>query len=98
MGNNILFCFMTNLSIIKICIRDTHAYIHKNHQTYGTVRNQGYIGNVSKYIWIGDVYNGHGVANEKEQCTIELPLSTNRLCDLVEHLRVQWSTASFPVY
>ena len=42
----------------------------------------------SKYIWIGHVFSGQGVACDGDQCTIELPLTTDPLCTLMESLRV----------
>ena len=41
---------------------------------------------VSKYVWIGDVFDGPGVARSYQQCSIELPLSADPLCDLVANL------------
>ncbi len=34
----------------------------------------------SLYVWIGDVFTGHGVARDTDQCSIELPLTTDPLC------------------
>ncbi len=31
----------------------------------------------SKYVWIGDIYQGRGVANDIDQCNISCPLSTD---------------------
>jgi len=42
----------------------------------------------SEYVWIGHVYNGPGVASDAQQCQIELPLTTDPLCNLMENLRV----------
>lgn len=42
----------------------------------------------SQYIWIGHVYNGPGVALDCDQCSIELPLTTDPLCSLFESLRI----------
>lgn len=42
----------------------------------------------SKYIWIDHVFSGQGVACDGDQCTIELPLTTDPLCTLMESLRV----------
>jgi hypothetical protein len=36
----------------------------------------------SKYAWIGDLYEGPGIAHHKTACKIDLPLSTNPLQDL----------------
>ena len=41
----------------------------------------------SKHVWIGDIYHGAGVASELDQCTIELPLSTEPLTILLAALR-----------
>ena len=43
-----------------------------------------------------DLYKGPGVANSKDQCVIELPLSTNPLCELVEHLHAVMEHNFFP--
>ena len=41
----------------------------------------------SQYVWLGDIFCGPGVALACDACTIELPLTTNPLCSLVEHLK-----------
>ena len=41
----------------------------------------------SQYIWIGHIFNGPGVACDSEECTVELPLSTDPLCSLIEGLK-----------
>ena len=41
----------------------------------------------SKHVWIGDIYHGAGVSSELDQCTIELPLSTEPLTILLAALR-----------
>lgn len=41
----------------------------------------------SGYIWIGHVFSGQGVACNYDQCTIELPLTTDPLCALMKNLR-----------
>ena len=42
----------------------------------------------SEYIWIGHVFSGPGVAVNAQQCKIELPLTTDPLCTLLQTLRV----------
>ena len=42
----------------------------------------------SKYVWIGHVFSGSGVASNAQQCSIDLPLTTDPLCNLMESLRV----------
>jgi hypothetical protein len=41
----------------------------------------------SKHVWIGDIYRGPGVASTLDQCTIELPLSTEPLTVLLLALK-----------
>ena len=41
----------------------------------------------SCYIWIGHVFAGHDVASDGDQCSIELPLTTDPLCSLLTTLR-----------
>ena len=43
--------------------------------------------NDSRYVWIGDVFCGDGVASATDQCAIELPLTTDPLCSLMASLR-----------
>lgn len=43
----------------------------------------------SEYIWIGHVFSGPGVAVNAQQCKIELPLTTDPLCALLQTLRVR---------
>ncbi len=50
----------------------------------------------SKYIWISDVYSGPGIAKSKDECSIELPLSTDPLCELVQHLPSTMEHNVFP--
>ena len=40
----------------------------------------------SKYVWIGHLFDGPGVARSHQQCSIELPLSADPLCDLMANL------------
>ena len=40
-----------------------------------------------KYIWLGEVYNGPGIPPASDGCSIELPLTTDPLCLLIDHLR-----------
>jgi len=42
----------------------------------------------SEYVCIGHVYNGPGVATDAQPYQIELPLTTDLLCNLMENLRV----------
>ena len=42
----------------------------------------------SEYVCIGHVYNGPGVATDAQPCQIELPLTTDPLCNFTENLRV----------
>lgn len=44
----------------------------------------------SRYIWIGHVFTGKGVASNTDQCTIELPLMTDPLCALMEALKIHF--------
>ena len=37
----------------------------------------------SSYVWIGDIYQGIGVAAESQQCKIAQPLATNPLSELI---------------
>ena len=41
----------------------------------------------SRYVWIGDVFTGDGVASAADQCRIELPLTTDPLCSLMASLQ-----------
>ena len=41
----------------------------------------------SHYVWIGDIYQGVGVASTSLQCNVELPLTTDPLHVLLECLR-----------
>ena len=41
----------------------------------------------SKYVWLGDIYKGAGVAAVRDQCKIFLPLSTHSLTSLVTYHR-----------
>ena len=41
----------------------------------------------SRYIWVGHVFNGPGIAHDSQQCNIELPLSTDPLCFLLDKLK-----------
>ena len=41
----------------------------------------------SKYIWLDNIFSGPGVASNTEQCSIELLLTTDPLCSLMETLR-----------
>ena len=40
-----------------------------------------------QYIWVGNIYSGPGVALSHEACAIELPLTTDPLCCLVENIK-----------
>ncbi len=50
----------------------------------------------SPYVWIGDIFIGHGVARDTDQCSIELPLTTDPLCTLMECLRVRYGHNFMP--
>ena len=41
----------------------------------------------SRYVWIGNMYKGAGIASSSLQCSIELPLTTNPLNELFTILR-----------
>ena len=41
----------------------------------------------SQYIWIGHVFGGPGVARDTDQCAVELPLTTDPLCSLMNNLK-----------
>lgn len=43
--------------------------------------------NCSKFVWIGDMYSGPGVAKCDDQCSVELPLSTSPLRELLVQLK-----------
>ena len=49
-----------------------------------------------KYICIGDLYTGQGVAQQSEECIIEMPLSTDPLCTLVQSLKVHFEHNFIP--
>ena len=50
----------------------------------------------SDYLWIGDLFKGHGVAQSSEECVIELPLTTDPLRSLMESLRVHFDHNFMP--
>ena len=41
----------------------------------------------SSYVWIGDIFQGVGVATASQQCKIQLPLTTDPLNELLMMLR-----------
>ena len=41
----------------------------------------------SQHVWLGSMFHGTGVASETRQCTIQLPLSTDPLANLLHALR-----------
>lgn len=51
----------------------------------------------SKYVWIGDIYKGAGVAAVRDQCKISLPLSTHPLSSLVTYLETMGQHNFFPM-
>ncbi len=51
---------------------------------------------VSCYLWISHLYKGPGFALQSDACKIELPLSTDPLRNLVEHLRNTMAHNFFP--
>lgn len=50
----------------------------------------------SDFVWIGHVFSGPGVAASTQECKIELPLTTDPLCNLLETLRVQMAHNFLP--
>ena len=52
--------------------------------------------NQVKYMWIGHLYMGPKIASQSTACPVELPLSTEPLRDLLEHLRVTIKHSFFP--
>ena len=50
----------------------------------------------SKYVWIGDIFEGSGVAADSQQCIIELPLTTQPLKHLLKLLQVRMKHNFFP--
>ena len=50
----------------------------------------------SKYVWIGDIYQGQGVAKEIDQCRITLPLSTDCLRSMLHLLKSTMQHNFFP--
>ena len=52
--------------------------------------------NESKYIWIGDIFYGMGVAAESQKCAISLPLTTAPLHSLLQALKVVMKHNFFP--
>lgn len=41
-----------------------------------------------RYVWIGDIFHGAGVAHGSEECSIESPLMSDQLCVLVKQLKL----------
>ena len=50
----------------------------------------------SNYIWIGHVFAGPGVASNDDQCSIELPLTTDPLCMLMQNLKAHFAHNFLP--
>ena len=50
----------------------------------------------SRYFWISHLYEGPGIALQSAACHVDLPLSTDPLCNLVEHLRLTMEHNFFP--
>ena len=50
----------------------------------------------SNYIWIGHVFAGQGVAHDTDQCTIELPLTTDPLCALMKTMKLHYGHNFIP--
>ena len=50
----------------------------------------------SRYIWIGHVFMGQGVACDTEQCTIELPLMSDPLCTMMTKVKQCYGHNFFP--
>ncbi len=50
----------------------------------------------SRYVWIGHMFCGAGVARDTDQCRIELPLTTDPLCALLERLKVHYGHNFMP--
>ncbi len=50
----------------------------------------------SKYVWIGHTFEGTGVAAESQQCTVELPLTTQPLHQLLWGLQVAMKRNFYP--
>ncbi len=50
----------------------------------------------SRYTWISHLYEGPGIALQSDACKVELPLSTDPLCNLVQHLRSTMAHNFFP--
>lgn len=50
----------------------------------------------SQYIWLGNMFNGPGIASEGRQCTIHLPLSTDPLTSLLHALRCAMAHNFYP--
>ena len=50
----------------------------------------------SRYIWIGHVFMGQGVACDTEQYTIELPLTSDPLCTMMTKVKQCYGHNFFP--
>ena len=50
----------------------------------------------SQYLWVSHLYEGPGIALQSDACKVELPLSTDPLRHLVEHLRITMHHNFFP--
>jgi hypothetical protein len=52
--------------------------------------------NQSDYIWVGHLYNGPQIAPNSAACIVELPLTTDPLTGLLEHLKTTMKQNFFP--
>ena len=50
----------------------------------------------SNYIWIGYVFAGQDIAHDTDQCTIELPLTTDPLCALMKTMKLHYGHNFIP--
>lgn len=50
----------------------------------------------SQHVWLGNIFHGTGVASETHQCTIQLPLSTDPLANLLHALRTAMGHNFYP--
>lgn len=52
--------------------------------------------NQSKYIWVGDMYEGPHIAPHHTACPVKLPLTTSPLHSLLEHLKSMMKHNFYP--
>ena len=50
----------------------------------------------SCYMWIGDMYSGPGIASNAKQCSVQLPLTTSPLAELMQVLEGVMKHNFFP--